>query len=362
MPTFLDGSILVPSDVDTTAAILDPTTGATLGTATLSMCEVGDILPDGTFALGRTDAPLGQITHLDIYNRDGTLIVAVPYDDIFPEFPAHQAWAFAPIRGDGDSTFYVCDDKGGLGRPDPTVRTVSKAGVVGGTTYHPAGDGFGTRISAMAPSRDGQYLYYALDDIGTPIYRHRLTDDTDMGVWVAGVAGSAIYFDIFTLDSGDVLVLIQPDTAVTPSEWQVRRFDASGVLQASYDIPAGEDESFIFVALDHGDPSVFWVRSFPDGGAGGADLSTFRQYRISDGTVLTEFDKVNTSNGGDVPVSCPFFILRSSSVCVPEMPSVSCWNGGTPTVGCANPQTGPTRAGCWNSHSMEALRVSLNGE
>jgi hypothetical protein len=316
-PPWTPGRLIVPSDIDAEAAILNDTTGVLIENATLSMCEVGDILPDGTFALGRTDVPLGQITHLDIYDRDGTLIIAVPYDDIFPEAPANQAWAFAPIRGDGNDTFYVVDDKGGLGAPDPIIRKVHKSGAVSGTTYHPVGDGFGTRISAMAPSRDGAYIYYALDAVGTAIYRLRTSDDTDLGAWVAGIPGSAIYFDIYTLASGDVLVLIQPDTAVNPAEWEVRRYNSSGVLQATYTLPAGEDESFIFIALDHGDSTVFWARTFPNDGGGGATDSKFYEIRLSDGVVLTEFAVTNTSGGGDVPVSCPFFVVPPTEVVTP---------------------------------------------
>ncbi len=321
-PPFPAGSLLVPSDTSVTgiSAVLSPVDGSVLGVPALGIfCEMGDILPNGTFALGKKQDSPSRITDILIY--DPTTLASTSTNAMSALFAlgGHTCYAFLPIRGNGSDRFYVASDIVGNGLVDRTVRAVMQDGTPGATTWT-VNDPF--QLKSMAPTYDNATLYYS-DTIDSTIFRHNLLTDTDLGTWLAAALPNDLAGqDLYILPDGTLLRTYLPDSTASPTQWKVQHLAADASILHTYALGADADAgSFIFMALDWSDPTVFWVRTFPV--VGGA-TSVFTKYQISDGSTLVSFT-VNTVDGtGQVPLSCPFFVLPGAAPPPPPPPPGGC--------------------------------------
>lgn len=290
------------------AALLTPATGAVLSTFAFPACERGDILPSGIYAVAAETAPGGGaiVDRLALYSPTATLITEVTSI-------ATANWGNTnPVRGNLASIFYVAVEQA-VG--NPKVYTVSPAGVVGGTIWTlPAGTR--TNLQGMAPSIDDTILYYTTFDRPAPIKRYDLVNAVGLSDLVAGdaVNQNTVGIDLYVLPSTDILVMYRPSRFSLA--WEVRRYTAAGVLQKQYALGNATTGSDPFIALDP-DPTYFWTRTFLSVGA--VD-STFTRWNVLLGTFDIQYTVTNVEGGGQVPKSCPFFLLPQVQAAVPFAP------------------------------------------
>lgn len=307
MPITL-GNLLVISDRSDSntgdAAELSPLTGAVISQLTLPFANKGDILPSGIFALAKESISSSNLDGVAIYSNDAsTLIALVPTP--FPAYAGTIAWA-SPIRAWGAATFYI------LARPrtggiDPILYAISDAGVVSATTWTLPSNA--RSAESIAVSLDGTKVYYNEGVSNRALHVYDLTNSVALPNLVAAAVGVNFSGDLFVTSTGDVLAL----TKVVA--WEVRRYNSSGALQATYALDTSPYEN-PEMATDP-DPDLFWTRTFETTG----NTSLFRQIRISDGTVETTFTVTDLEGGGDVPKTCPFFRAREVAADVVDPPA-----------------------------------------
>lgn len=299
MPLHPSGSIVIPGDLGTGAAVFDQD-GTILALPTLSRCEMGDMSSAGVMALGKINGS-SQMVSVDLYDDQLTLITSVLMTTIHGAgFPFD---GFCPIRANGD-LFYVAGNKIGNGLVPREVKTIDLAGAVGATTWTLGLDTTGTDLRSMAVNRENTRLYYTLQQSHSPVYAHDLENDLDLGVLVPSDSLNT-GLDIFVLDDGDLLVSY--GFASADSDFETRRYNAAGVLQATYPLitDAGA-ASPVFIAPELGHPDVFWSRSFVDFDG---FVARYDKWSITSATITDTFDLATIDGDGDVPLSCPMLLV-----------------------------------------------------
>jgi hypothetical protein len=312
-------AINVPNDRFVTAYTIDASDGTILTTDPLVLCEVGDRLPSGIIALARRNTS-GFCLSLDLFSRTSAPVATLSPASLFPSMSAPELAAlndFSTVRSNGSDRFYMAGNTKSGSNPTP-VRAVSDSGTLLGTwTLAHAVGGLGgtTYVSPMAASFDNATLYYGTRGLKSPIYGHDLLTDTDLGIIVPGGANGfdSLGVDMFVLASGQLLVAHTNNVWSLSSQWYASLHEADGTLVST--IPFGltnaEDGVDARLAIDWRNPTIFWLRTFNTA----ETLSTFRQFRISDGALLSSFSvAVNFLDpAGLVPISCPFFAFQSAT-------------------------------------------------
>jgi hypothetical protein len=161
----------------------------------------------------------------------------------------------------------------------PVVTTISAAGVVGSTSWTLTGAAF---LNALAPSWDATILYYGDRGVGSTdaIGRWDLVNDTALSALAAGITGYQI-FDLYGLEDGSVLASYVKFGVSRDA--QVLHYAANGTVLRTYAL--GSDFAATVqprISLSPDGASV-WVYQNLSSVAG---QTTFRQFRISDGTLL----------------------------------------------------------------------------
>lgn len=320
-----EGDYFIPDDTggadDNTgwfpASITDPATGVVRRYAIFPAGEAADNVPTGEMLAANWNSTDGN--HLALYDYQFELIATV------------LGIEGGLIRGDGQSTFFVYD-------PGPdTVSTVSKAGVVGGTTWIIGG------AITICPNRAHTWLYYASSTLaGGSLKRWDLVNDVDLGAMTGTViAGYGISKDVLVLADDTILVPYGKGTATV--DYLVRRYaaDGSGTVLNTY--------NFGTVPIDRmnvaPDRASFVVYHHVSSG-----LSRFTHIRASDGVVLNTFDAYQCNAGFmQAPAtlgaprfghsqSCPFLVLqRDEQTVIAVDESVPCC-----PCDCPPPSPGPT--------------------
>ncbi len=312
------GDLFIPDDTDGfPASISSQQDGTVRRLVNFPATERAGVLPSGEILTAST---VGG-DHLELYDRTLTLIASI----------ARQGGS---IRGNGDDTFYVFD-----GDADEVI-TVSRTGVVGGTTW-----ATGALTSKIAVNRAGTVLYYvaAAVPLGAALQRWDLVNDIALtDVPSSAVAGYTIAEDVLVLADDTVLVAYKKATATV--DYYVRRYSADGAtILNTYNFGTVEIDR---LALGVGDES-FWIYFHL------ADAkSRFTQIDPSDGSTIVTFDFYQCNAGfftyatpfADPPrfghsQSCPFLILNQAETytLVPTLPSIPCCDDG----GCGCDEDGP---------------------
>jgi hypothetical protein len=305
------GSIVVPADfADVPETRIDPATGAVLRFGTpKGIGEQGDVLPSGIFLMDNND--VGD--QLELYSSTGALITTLPF--------AFEGVVDPAIRAcNAGNKFYVAN--GGPGAGNSQVVTVLPEGTFGPTSWAVGQD----LVGALAANNAETILYYATTDPASPVYRWDLSTNTTLSDFVAGQAGYRVK-DILVLDD-DTVVVGWFETSADFS-YIVRRYNAAGVLQNTYDFgDMGQgtvvtDAPRLAYATD--DPDSFWVWLHVTT----ASLTEAHFQNITTATGVATVDLVlpeyhqNISLDAEatepptprpgVPSSCPFFIARASA-------------------------------------------------
>jgi hypothetical protein len=304
------GSIVIPNDLAAGSAKVISAAGSIIGTENLVQCEMGDIVQTGILALGDVAGTSPQrAVNVALYNvADMSVVASVSFVSIFGAgFPFDN---FSPIRGNVDR-FYVVGNKIGDGLAPRRVGTVDLAGNVGGTLWTLGGMTNGTQVRSMAVNADNTRLYYSLQDTNSAIYAHNLTTNTDLGTFIAADAGGDnTGLDIFVLPNGHLL--ISYGFASGDTDFETRRFNSAGVLQATYPLIVNAGTaSPVFISPWLGESNVFWSRSFIDVSG---NTARYDKWSISGVSVTSTFDLLTVDGGGTVPLCCPMIVLPSPPV------------------------------------------------
>lgn len=329
------GAVLVNDDACGWPALVFGLDGTFYRAPVCCAGEMGDVLPTGEFLMGAVGDDTYQprpIEEGQIYDKHFNLIASVR------PFPEHPVNAFS-ISMDFAETFYVVWPQGALGSGHPIVRTVSKAGVVGPTTWTLPGTQSG--YSAVSPG--GGILYYGQFTSPSAVKRFDLVGNVALSDLVATPSGFNVT-DIVCLADGTILVSFLSQIGYPQA--QVRHFAPDGTLLHTYANTTVYQTDHICRNGNSVTDFIWWNES--NGGDTGIYHSTFSRIRISDGAVLetvtTPFSEQGRLKGTDVPWapsgSCPFLVLTQPGGCPPALEVSE----------------------CWNPHSMDALQVRLNGE
>lgn len=295
--------ILVLSDLSDDdqgdAVLLNRADGSVVSTsALLPNGGRGGILPSGIFAFGEQQVSGSKLAAVAIYTSALSLVTRVTSIPLATPL----RWE-SPVIAWGTHTFYFMAAP--IADPfSPTLYTISDTGVIGGTTW--VFSGLSATPRAMNVSNDGTILYWTGANAGLALFRHDLANDLPLSNFLAGVANHSFGSDLFLTPDGDVVVPYQPGAAVN---WELRRYSSSAVLQDSFDIGPNlwADDPELFSDVD---PDNIWVRTFPD--VDGFQ-SRFRLYVLATGAVLEDWTVTTLAGGGQVPVTCPSLLLRTTS-------------------------------------------------
>lgn len=289
---FGPGTIFVPSDdVINRGTLINIANGSLLSeTINVLSGQLGAILSDGTFMVWH-----GASDVLNIYDTSFTLLHALT-----DPFGTGQSAQLFPIASDFESTFYITHTN----VTAASVKSVSSVGVIVQTWTLDV-----PHVQGLGVSTDNTRLYYG--DSANPRYVKgwNLIADTALGVIIDFGATGAIGFEILAVPdtTGDFLLSVQPDTGV--DSWALRRYTSTGVQVWSTTIGAAAENEDICLALDLAAPTTFyWARLFF---VSDPEISTFVQYRLSDGTEVQRFTELDGVSSG-VPPSCPFFAWSGS--------------------------------------------------
>lgn len=299
MSTFQAGTIFIPNEeTSNQSALISAVDGSVIDGAIAENAsgEGGAVMPDGTHLIGSLKpASSTLLDKVQIFDANFTSIgTPAPFSSV--------NWdVFSPMASDFASTFYVSHVQ--FVTNPAQVTTVSKAGVIGATTWT-----LDTiRMSSMGVSFDNTILYYGDSTNGGPIRRWDLVGNAALGVLVDQGANIGKWGDDLILVPGtsSFIILYQPD--VGTQDFEVRRYTTDGVLLSSYALVFDANSaSPTRLSLDLGNlTTAFWVRTFQDPSG---DTSTFNKIRFSDGSVLKTFTIPTSSvTPGQAPGSCPFF-------------------------------------------------------
>lgn len=301
------GDLLIPDDTDPLPAIvLDPTTGDAKRYQRMTVGEEGDILTTGYVALSNDDV-LTDPHRIYIYDPTLTLVT----------FTAVNAGnTQISIRGDSTKFFF---SENVIGNPDSLVRTISTAGVIGGTSWAITGK----KISTIAPNRTGTILYYSEGNVGNPIKRWDLVNNIALSDLVAAPASHFADKDLYVL-ADDTILVTWTNSGV---DYSIRNYATDGTLLHTFAFtPAGTRTDGPRVALGSDDPLSFWV--WATGTVAGDFVSRFKHFRVSDGATIATFDvfvfesaigPAGTGNQATLQQfgnskSCPFMVMRAANV------------------------------------------------
>lgn len=349
---FVPGTILIPgadinigpSEGDEVATVIDADTGEVVGTMpALPPAEYGDNVASGVFALMKQTAAGGDATHVNVYNPDATLIASVA----LPTPPA-TSWAFSPMRSNGVDWFYFYQlYAGGGGDESPRLRRISTAGVLDDTVWVLPEALHGI---VMAVSRDDAIAYVGYPTgsyYATGLARWDLVNDVQLADLIPQGTYNRIGRDIVVTEDGDI---IGPVKTSLLAEFVLMRWNSAGVLQQTYTLfPDADLLDIPELALDHSDPSVVWLRTYP---YEAPDRTRFTRIDLATGDFLTDFTIRLTEDDGDnvIPLSCPFIVFPAATGCELEQPSVACLESAVPAVACAA-AAAPPSASCWSAHT-----------
>lgn len=295
MPT-----LFVPPDFGFTYGSMIELTGSICDQFAFIATEEGSRLPDGTLAFGVNGGPGDYTTELRIYDENFTLLVTntsliIPDQDII-----------SPITNDRDETFYFAQVDDNVVN-DTVLTTITKAGVVGGTTWT-LPDSLGTGTIAL--SVDKSIVYYGRQGSFTArILAYNINTSTALPNLFTGTPEVRLGRDMYVLGDDTILALFRPAVAF-PDTCEIRRYDPSGVLLQTYpigDSVTGIASSPARFAVDPDELSL-WVMSFVPT----QTVSLFQNIRLSDGALLSSFSLPNTKLGdalGRVAQSCPVLAL-----------------------------------------------------
>ncbi len=199
-----------------------------------------------------------------------------------------------PVASDFSHTFYMGHSGFGVINPPVTnvpasIRSISDAGVVGGTTWtlpH-------ITLNGLAVNRAGTRAYYAEDSqsaYGTnptksPVHVFDISGaGSALPDLVAG-GGPGIVGIVMQIlpGTGDLLIAVQPDRAV--DSWEVRRISVTtGATLTTYPVGAmnGID---VGIAVDLTNQVTFWTWTTPDPSL---TTCTFTQFEVSSGLILRQ--------------------------------------------------------------------------
>lgn len=188
------------------------------------------------------------------------------------------------IQGNRGSEFYIADDVG----TDVELKKYSADGVLLQTQTLAA-----TTITHIGPDSANDILYYAQQVVNAPIKRWSISGNTFLSDLAPGIA-NFIPWEILWLNGNTILVVYLHDT--TANLAFVRQYSAAGATIIDFNTQFGARTGADFhIAYDFppANPEVnFWAWIKIANG-----LSRFMKIRLSDGVILTQFDRVHFTNG-----------------------------------------------------------------
>lgn len=305
------GDLLISDDTaGFPGAVIDQTTG---GRRQYPLC------PPGEF----TDTlPTGELCFEDANSEDDSVVTLT--DQNYVQIAQHDfVEEIVGIKSDRTGTFYVITK---LNNIDPqTVHTISKAGVVGGTTWTLPADSANAKVFAV--TRDGATLYYGTGATNTAIHAYDLNGSAPLADLHAGFANEHLAGtgDGYVDEAGNILFAYAD---VAHPGGQVRRFDAAGTVLDTYNLAHTNFAIFDHFCLGIGTGLAqdFWAWAFY---AASNHLSAVQQVILDDASVPTFLDAIpvgHTSGLSDT-VDTPYFVSESCPIVVLTQ------NGSTPPPG-----------------------------
>jgi hypothetical protein len=286
------GSIAISDDSDGyPVAIMSAVDGSFLRFLPFPAGELTDTVPSGEMCTqnGETD------TGVAVLDATFTQIAAV---DFAPNF-------VGAIKSDRNSTFYVMTRAGGA----VTVHTVSKAGVLGGTTWVlPANS---STARAWAVTRDGATLYYLQTTANTAVHAYDLVNSVALPDLHAGFAGESLAGNLgdgYVASDGTILFAYTSASAIT-----IRRFDAAGNVVQTYPLKTGSLVTLVHWCFADDVPGSFWAWGLK---SANTDPALLRRVQLSDGATLAEFEVLVMNTSGEPADGNPFAISNSCPVWV----------------------------------------------
>lgn len=248
---------------------------------------------------------------------------------VYHALPSYFDYSPNAYGTDGSTRFYL--GYAGTSTDPLTIRTLTASGGETADVWTLPSDSNGATI--IAPSRDNTKLYYGGATGAVPagiLHVYDLVNDTALPDLVPAIGSDIIQGNILVLQDNTILVGY---TNVTTS-WYINRYNTAGTLLNTYDLSNSHNDGFR-AATD--DPVSFWVKLLSSDGPG--NRVTFRRYKVSDGTTISEATYDSFNNGPanlsyrptyttieDVPlfglqVTCTFFVTHNAPA--PSPPSIA---------------------------------------
>jgi hypothetical protein len=292
------GDLCVNDDTDGFPALAFKMDGSVRCALPLPAGEQADVAyDDGTIVMGdRVNAQ--NINGYDV-NLNLLFSIVNPFSS-----------AATNVSYDQVSRFFLCQP--GIGGSNRTVKTINKAGTVGGTTWTLSSN----NVGFIAANVGGTKLYWQEQGVNKPIKIWNLLTDSADADLAPGIAGY-IAEDILVQANGNILVGYLRQTP--PSDNFVIRYSPAGAILNTYVGSDGTTLNFDHICRALDDPNSFWL--WLEGGTHPQN-ATFRNIKISDGSTIQTFNKIIFENGyateGPTPeyfgpsASCPFWIFPFS--------------------------------------------------
>lgn len=297
--TAASGSVVIADDyIGFPAAVIDRSTGDFLQFVDLFAGEYADTMPTGQICVQTDD------THVSVYTASRSLIATV-------EVGAGRF--IGGIKSDRANLFYVVSVHPSVG-PKARISTVSKAGVLGGTTWDLPADA--DSLSATAVTRDGATFYYAPYTASAVVHAYDLINDTALPDLHTNFTTERCSIDGDGFVDVDGNILIGYCSALGGADGLVRRFDAAGTVLNTYTLVDGTYTKLDHFCIGEDDPSCLVAWCFNAANT----ASRVRTIQLSDGSVLESFIVPMTSSSGEpagagvtfaISDSCPIFVTTS---------------------------------------------------
>ena len=299
------GSIIINDDTSGfPAVVLSGTTDyeAELFFRAVVAGEGGSILPSGEFLLQDLEGS-GAVA---LYTSQFVLTLLIPTTLTLGRV----------ITSNKLDLFYI-GTPGGGGNP-AKIATVTSVGVLSAVlwTFPVAG------LVGLALDPDETILYNIgqTSTINAPVKRWDLAGSTMLSNLNTAPIGYTVGNDLLCLDDGTIIV----GYAINGTDGNILHYAADGTLLNTY--PFGlEYRSTDRLAYAIDDPNSFWVWTRRNSSGVNTGISTFRNIKVSDGSVLNTVNHATFESGtftgvaAAVPVSrfghsdsCPFLISRVS--------------------------------------------------